>query len=148
MKLRVFASFFVLLCLLGCGGSSKTLTNGGSVSSAVFAGNWNLVLTPTGGSTPTYTFGLQIAQSGGVITAIQIPVDLPIGYGKSCPSIADPVTAMFAAPNDLNVSITGMLDPRFGLTCTVAAEIWANGSSITGTYSDGTETGSAIMTHQ
>ncbi len=150
----------VLLCSLGVGCNASKISGATGPTFANIAGSWNLVLTPGGGTVPAYTFGLLIAQSGGVTTASQIAVTLPTGYGTGCPGPSDPVTISALSATQATITITGQRqngdlehsDITIDRSCTVVINLIAIAAEATGTYTasgpNGQTTGSAVMTSQ
>jgi hypothetical protein len=149
--------------LLGCNAATQAAATPSTPAIANVEGAWNLVLTPTGATVPAYTVGLQIAQSGDVATATQIPITLPVGYGGNCVDSTDPVTISGLAASEATITITSSgsnanrADVITSNPCTIVVSLTAIAASANGTYtntangSGGTTygvVGSAVMTRQ
>lgn len=159
MKRLLVVLLSVVLSSLGVG-CNATNTNGSSTPTfANLAGSWNLVLTPDGATSPAYTLGLSIAQSGDVATANQIPITLPTGYGGSCVDYSDPVTISGISATGATITITSQSngnaerpDITIDDSCTIVISFNAIAVSASGTYTEngtnGQAKGAAVMTRQ
>ena len=83
-------SVLLIMAFLGCGAPAKQ--NLAASPSSVFSGDWNVLISDGTGS-PLLTIGIQLIQSGNLITGSEIPYVGSIGYGGGCaPTISGPIS--------------------------------------------------------
>jgi hypothetical protein len=68
-----------------------------------------MALTPSGQTTPAYTFGLALAQLGSVATGSQIPITLPLGHGDSCFDSSDAINVKIITAQQVEITIVGQV---------------------------------------
>src|SRR5580698_9768726 len=120
----------ILMVLAGCGGGNSTSGAGGTAPS--MAGKWNVVLTDTGASHPTYTFGMAISQGGDSLTAAAATYTGGTVYGTNCFNTAD-LTAVGTLTDDaMSMTIT---DPSSGAEFKVTGTLNGASNADQGTFS-------------
>ena len=131
---RFLVASCVLLCLCGCGGSSGGDSGSGSGGSGLanVSGNWNVELTDTGASHPTYTFGLKISQGGDSLTGQSIPYTGGSTYGTSCLNVSDLTAVGNLSGQSVSFTIT---DPYYGGVILVSGGLNQASNEIQGTFS-------------
>lgn len=133
MRLKETATQFsmlvslLLLLLVGCGGGNGSKT---TTSTPDLSGKWNIVLTDSGSASPTYTFGLSIAQSGSVLTAQAAGYTGGTSHGTSCANFGDATAVGTISNSALTLTVT---DASTGAVFTLSGT--ASASTVDGTFS-------------
>ncbi len=125
----IFSAFVVFLCiawLSSCGSQSK------SNPGVDISGNWNVDLTESGQSTPSYSFGLKFTKNAATITGSEIaytggtpPSTTCINYGGLTAS---------GSTNGSNVVTLVVKDPSTNSTFTISGTADAPVAQINGSY--------------
>jgi hypothetical protein len=94
-------------------------------------GTWNVVLTDTGSTTPTYTFGLKIAQGGNALTAQAALYVGSVVYGTSCFNYQSDTGVGSLAGSSMSMTVT---DPSTTAVIQISGTLNAAGTQVQGTF--------------
>jgi hypothetical protein len=120
----------IIAVVVGCGAPSKQNPTS-TTSSLAVSGDWNLLISDSA-SVPMLTIGIQLVQSGNLITGSEIPYTGSTGYGGGCaPVISGPISGK-ANGNNIELFSPG------GANAHMPVDSGPSGPfSFTGTYSGG-----------
>ena len=142
-----FSSLLITVTLASCGGSNTY----GPTNNGLF-GNWNIVMYPTGGSSPSYVFALAMSQEGTTYSGSSITYTGGVAAPSNMCINANALRAD-ASTNNGNFTMT-VTDPTTNTEITVDGSLATQTGQLNGTYSNSATAacqesrGSVVMTPQ
>ncbi|MGC2110886.1 MAG: hypothetical protein WA655_15300 [Candidatus Korobacteraceae bacterium] len=112
----------------GCGGSNNTTNNVG------LFGDWNIVMYPTGSSTPSYVFALAISQEGTSYSGSSITYTGGVAAPSNMCINANALSAQ-ATTSGTNFTMT-VTDTTTDTVITVNGSLATQSGQLSGTYSN------------
>jgi hypothetical protein len=124
-----FLALFLLAMVTGCGSGNNTTSNVG------LFGNWNVVMYPTGSTTPSYVFGLAMSQEGNNnYSGASIAYTGGVGVPSNMCIDANALSAT-ASTNGSNFTMT-VTDTTTSTVITVQGSLATQTTTLSGTYSN------------
>jgi hypothetical protein len=132
MKITILV-LVVLSCVTisSCGGGSTAATTPPVTQAAPLSGSWNATLTVNGATSPQYTLGVAITQTGAQVTASSIPFTGPVGHGDSCFANTNFTGAGTVTGNNFTLALTDNVGQKLNFSGSFAGTAPA---SINATY--------------
>jgi hypothetical protein len=121
-------SLLLAASLSGCGGNNNTTNNVG------LFGDWNIVMYPTGGTTPSYVFALAISQEGTTYSGSSITYTGSVAAPSNMCINANALRAQATTSgNNFTMTVT---DTTTDTVITVDGSLATQTGELSGTYSN------------